>query len=170
MAQPDALERVLLERARRLGRAPREAAPADARDVLVCRVRDELYALELARLEMARPVRELTPVPTAPARVAGVMNVRGEVLTVLDLAAVLDLGGTGEPGAASRVVFVGAPEGRVGLLVDEVVEVRRLALDALERPLGRGELARGVADARIVLLDLDQLLAPGRLEVAEEVV
>jgi purine-binding chemotaxis protein CheW len=163
-----AAARELRVRAERLARATRAAEPGAEVEVLVCRVRDEQYALDLRRVEMAQPVRDLVPVPCTPRHVAGIMNVRGHVHPVLDLAVALGLPGDTSIADASRVLFVGAPEGLVGLLVDEVLEVRSLALKALERPLSDGEIARGVAEARIVLLDLDQLLAPGRLDVAEE--
>ena len=162
-------ERELRARARRLARAPRSAETSPELEVLVCRVRDEQYAIDLRRLEMAQPVRYLVPVPCTPRHVAGMMNVRGHVYAVLDLAAALDLPGATAIDEASRVLFVGAPEGRVGLLVDEVVGVRRVGLEALEPSLSGRDVARGIAEARIVLLDLDQLLVAGRLDVDEEV-
>src|SRR5207237_1204735 len=75
-------------------------------DVLVARVRGEEYALELRRLTGVQPLLGLTPVPGTPAHVAGLVNVRGEVHTVLDLGATLDLVGERAVGEASRVLLV----------------------------------------------------------------
>jgi purine-binding chemotaxis protein CheW len=107
-------------------------------------------------------------VPGTPAYVAGLINVRGEVHTVLDLGATLDLVGERAVGGASRVLLVEIADGQVGLLVDEVVGVRRLAAAQLTRSLSGRELARGIAGGRTVLLDLDNLLGGDRLEVVED--
>jgi purine-binding chemotaxis protein CheW len=161
-------ERELRARAARLARPPRADRPTGQIEVLISRVGEERYALDLRRLTSARPVRDLTPVPCTPPVIAGVMNVRGQVYTVLDLALALRLPGPSSIGEASRVLFVDAPTGLVGLLVDEVEGVERLTLGDLERSLSDNELARGVAGEGTVLLDLDRLLAPGSFDVHEE--
>lgn len=83
----------------------------------------EHYALPVeAVLEVARPAR-LTPVPGAPAHVVGVMNLRGEVLPVVDLAA---LAGLRPPGDATVIAVVESGGARAGLAVDAVVDVGEL--------------------------------------------
>jgi chemotaxis signal transduction protein len=85
-------------------------------------------------------------------------------LTVLDLAAAL-----GQEGSDRReVLLVDTARARVGLLVDEVLGVRWIALDTLDRALAGSGFTRGIADARTVLLDLEALLADGRFEFAED--
>jgi hypothetical protein len=55
------------------------------------------------------------------------------------------------------------------LLVDEVIGMQPLALDAMDPPLSGNNFALGVAEARIVFLDLEQLLVSGRFDVLEDV-
>ena len=161
--------RVLRERARRLAAVPAEEQRADEVAVLLCRVGDEEYAVPLERLGAIQRAHGLTPLPCTPPHIAGLLNVRGELVTVLDLGVALGLRAASAVGATSQVLLVEAARGRVGLLVDEVLEVAQLRLDHLAQPLSSRDFAVGVADARAVLLAVDRLLGDERFEVDEEV-
>ena len=67
------------------------------------------------------------------------------------------------------MLLVELPRVRVGLLVDEVLGVRDLALDGLDRALSGRDFVRGVAESSILLLDLERLLGDERFDVFEEV-
>lgn len=167
----EAIEAVLRERARRLATAAAGSGGGATVEVLECRLGDSQYALEMRLLGGVQRATGLTPVPCAPGFVAGLLNVRGEVVTVLDLAVALGLTPLTAPAAGGRaVLLVDMPGVRVGLLVDGVLGVRPLALAALQRAPSGGDAARGVADTRTVLLDLERLFGDGHFEVAEEVV
>jgi purine-binding chemotaxis protein CheW len=159
----------LRERARQLAAVPGRADGGAEVEVLVCRVVGEQYALEMRLLREVRRAAGLTPVPCTPAHVAGILNVRGEVLTVLDLAVALGLRGPAVASEMAEAVVIELPQGRVGLLVDEVLGVEALPVDRLDRALSGREYARGVADARTVYLSLEQLFAGERFAVQEEV-
>jgi purine-binding chemotaxis protein CheW len=167
-------ERTLRERARRLALEAGEEAAADGQDeveFLLCRLRDECYAIDLADLRAVQPARGLTPLPCTPPFVAGMLNVRGTVVTVLDLARLLDLGdGQASDGAFALLTDCarGGGQGLVGLLVHEVLGVRRLAPGTLARALSGNPAVRGIAGGEMVVLDLATLLADGRFEVHEE--
>jgi purine-binding chemotaxis protein CheW len=172
-ATPADAERCALDmlraRARELAAVPAQAQGGSDVEVLVCRLGAKQYALDLTALRGVRPAQELTAVPCTPAHVAGIVNVRGEVLTVVDLAAVLGVRGAGAPPSDAQIVLAQLPPGRLGLLVSEVLGVARVALDQLDRALSGREYARGVVDARTIYLNLEQLLAGERFEVLEEV-
>jgi len=76
---------------------------------------------------------ELTPVPHAPACVRGVINLRGDVVTVVDLATILGLGQT-EITKHARNVIVQSRGEHIGLLVDRVADTIRVPADAVEPP------------------------------------
>jgi chemotaxis signal transduction protein len=97
------------------------------------------------------------------------LNVRGEVLTVLDLGVALGLHGAPPPDDASSILLAECAGIRVGLLVDEVIGMRPLALNTMDAPLSGNNYALGIAEARIVFLDLEQLLLSGRFDVLEDV-
>lgn len=161
-ADQAAIDARLNERARGLAQVPPPADDGRSIEVLVCRLGVEEYALELRLLHGVYPAVGLTPVPCTPPFVAGLLNLRGEILTVLDLAAAMGLTGSD----LREVLLAETPLVRVGLLVDEVLGVRRIALDALDRALAGSDSTRGIAGARTVLLDLEALLADRRFEPA----
>ena len=163
------LDRTLCERARRLSQAPATATSSAQAEVLVFRLRDEQYAVDVRHLRSVQHRKDLTPVPCTPPWVAGMLNIHGEVVTVLDLAAALDPAGAPAPDAGAQVLLAECTQGRVGLLVDAVLEMQRLALDRLDRPLSGRDFAVGIAGAKTTVLNLDQLLSSGRFNVLEEV-
>jgi purine-binding chemotaxis protein CheW len=163
-AEQAAIDARLMDRARQLAELPRPADDTRTIEVLVCRLGIEEYAVELRLLHGVYAAIGLTPVPCTPPFVAGLLNLRGEILTVLDLAAALGLTGSDQ----REVLLAETQRVRVGLLVGEVLGVRRIALDSLDRALAGSDYARGIADARTVLLDLEALLADRRFEPANE--
>ncbi len=122
-------------------------------EVLVVELAGRHYGAPLQAVREVFTLGPLTPVPTAPAAVAGVANLRGQVVPVLDLMRLLDLGlhrlRLGDP-----VVLVESEGTRVGLLVDRVVGL-----------LGPGAVTAATAD-RPEAIDLQGLLQVLRAESA----
>lgn len=134
---------------------------------LACfRVGDQLYGLDILRIrEIVRP-QKLRPVPKAPSFVEGVMNLRGAVIPVVDLRRRFDL--VVPPEDRQTRIMISALAGRiVGLMVDEVVEVRRYSRKEIQPAphflKGRGvEFFLGVCrreEDLILILDLEKLLS-----------
>jgi purine-binding chemotaxis protein CheW len=96
-------------------------------------VRDALCALDAALVEEVVRLPRTTPVPHAPDYLLGVMNLRGNILSVIDLGRRLDLGAA-EPGETSRVYIVRDRAELVGLLVDRAADVVELDPSAFEPP------------------------------------
>ncbi len=161
------VERLLRERALRLAEAVAETGDEQRVEVLAVRLGQEQYAIELRVLHSVEPARGLTRVPCTSPTVAGVQNVRGEVITVLDLARVLGLAGASSS-AREYVLVADAAGARVGLLVDAVLGVQSFELDRLAPPLSEREFVRGILTTAI-LLNLEDLLSDARFEVFEEI-
>jgi purine-binding chemotaxis protein CheW len=85
-------------------------------------VGDLLLGAEICHVEEINRHVDVTPVADAPASVQGVVNLRGEVVTVLDLRQILGLGHT-EAGKSTRNVIVNSEGERIGLLVDRIADV-----------------------------------------------
>ena len=115
-AEQAIIDAKLAEQARRLAQVPPAADDSRAIDVLVCAVGTEEYAVELRLLHGVVAATGLTPVPCTPPFVAGLLNLRGEILTVLDLSAALGLADSTSP----EVLVAQTQRVRVGLLVGEV--------------------------------------------------
>src|SRR6266568_2655890 len=122
-----AAETVLKRRAEQLATRPISPDTGDEVEVLVCRLGTERYALESRHLRAVQWVSGVTPVPNTPAFVVGIVSVRGEIVTLLDLAAMIGL-----PSAAGNdldatypVLLLGLDGLRSGLVVEEVLGVER---------------------------------------------
>ena len=138
----------------------------DDEQVVVFDVANEAYAVHIARVHEIIRLQQITIIPGAPPCVEGVINLRGKVIPVLDLRKRFSLHATAYT-RASRIVVVEISGQTLGLIVDGVSEVLRIAPDRIEppSPLVMGidsRYLRGIAkldDQLIVLLDLDQVLS-----------
>jgi purine-binding chemotaxis protein CheW len=127
---------------------------------------DEEFGLPIAAVdEVARVPTQITRVPKMPDFLEGVMNLRGEVLPVVDQRRRFDLPKFTD--SRQRLIVVRAERHRAGLIVDRVSEVFRAAATAIEPPpdlTGEGaRLVNGVindppANRMILLLDPAELL------------
>ena len=144
----------------------------DRRVMLVAtfRVATLRLGLDAGRVREALQAQPLTVVPHARPQISGLLNLRGEVVTALDLRIGLGLGTeTDDPSLLTNlVVTVGAES--VSLLVDEIDDVIEVDAEALEpvpdtvdpqlRSLLDGVLQQ--PDGLLLILDLDQLVTPTR--------
>ncbi|HEV7666737.1 MAG TPA: chemotaxis protein CheW [Chloroflexota bacterium] len=166
-----AMEAILKRRAEQLAKLPLPADTGDEIEVLKCRLGREHYAVETRHLRAVQWATGIVPVPSTPRFVLGIVSVRGEIVTLLDLAVMIGIGVTelsAESTAAVPVLLVGLPGLRCGLVVDEVLGVERFKLNSLQPSLSGREFARGVGPDNTVLLDVEQLFNSGRFTVADE--
>lgn len=168
---PESVRRILLERARALARPPEVPESGESVALLVLGVAPERYGVEIGSVEEVAASARPAPVPGAPQLLAGLLNVRGRLHWVLDLGRYLGQP-DGEPGVEREaVVLVSAGDVTVGLLVDGVRELRRVAQADLRPPLGRGGrrpgIVKGVTPDLISVLDVAALLADPELAAGE---
>ena len=129
------------------------------------RLADEIYGINVMQVQEVLRVTEIAPVPGAPHYVLGIINLRGNVVTVIDTRMRLGLP-TSEVTDATRVVIIEGAKHVVGILVDCVAEVVDLRMSEVESApnVGSDESARyiqGVAsrdDELLILVDLNKLL------------
>ena len=131
-------------------------------------VRDALCALDAAGIQEVIRVGPLTPVRHATPEVAGIVNLRGKIVTILDLG--LRLGfATAIPSGDSRIFIIEDRNEFVGLLVDRVDEVVEAERDKFLPPpanvrSGQGRFFQGVyrtGGRAITVLDPGPILAVG---------
>ena len=126
---------------------------------------DETYGINVMQVQEVLRVSEIAPVPGAPHYVLGIINLRGNVVTVVDTRIRLGLP-TSEMTDSTRIVIIEGEKHVVGILVDCVAEVVDLAASEMESApnVGNEESARyiqGVAsrgDELLILVDLNKLL------------
>jgi purine-binding chemotaxis protein CheW len=163
---PERARAVLQERARSLARVPPvPPAAAEVLEVVTFGLAEEHYAVETRFLREVAHLGDFTPVPGAPDFLVGVMNLRGEILDVLDLRRSLGIPGAA-PGAQALVLVLGGDRAEFGVVADAVHEVRMLRREELHpapATCPRPEYLRGVTAGALPVLDGEALLADGRL-------
>jgi len=144
---------------------PAEGKPEGQSTLLVSTfyLRDALFALDTGLVEEVVRLRRITRVAHAPGYVLGIMNLRGKIVTVLDLAEILQLGRT-IPAEDSRLYIVSDGDGLAGLLVDRAADVIELESAGLEQPPAsvrgtEGRFFQGIARAGVHLVAVLDLAA-----------
>ena len=138
-------------------------------------IRGEEYAAPILRVKEIIEYETVTRVPAMPPHVRGVINLRGAVLPVIDLAAKFGHGESGVARTTCIVVVETRLDGEVlivGVLVDSVSEVVDIPADAIDEPPAFGAgiridflLGMGKLDHRIVLLlNIDRVLSPVEIQ------
>ena len=129
--------------------------------VLIVEVRGGLYAVDSTAVREIVTMPVATRLPGAPAHVRGVVNLRGQLLTVVDLGHRLTA--TFLEAGEGSVVVVTVNERALGVLVDDVHEVQRLPIT----PAGRDVLSRGdglltgvgrLDDEVVLVVDIPELV------------
>lgn len=163
---------VLKARARALARPP-EAAPAGERlELLQFRLAWEDYAVEVRFVREVSLLAQLTPVPCTPPFVLGIVNLHGEIVSVIDLKTFFELPAQGL-GDLNRLIVLEGEGMRFGILADAITGLASLPLAELQPALPtltglRARYLRGVTPARTVVLDAGLLLADDSLVVRDE--
>ena len=138
---------------------------------LTFKLADEIFAFDVAKVREILELTTITKVPQTPEFMRGVINLRGSVVPVIDLAARFG-GAPSTPGRRSCIVIVevtGADGVRrdIGVLVDAVSEVLDIPPAEIEPPPSFGARIRAdfifgmgkVGGKFVVILDIDQLLS-----------
>ena len=128
-------------------------------------VGEEEYGLELLRVKEVTRVREITWLPKAPSFVRGIINLRGDVIPIIDLRDKFGLESR-EQTAQTRIIVVEMEGPLVGMIVDSASEVVRIPADEIEGPPPvldgfSQEFITGVGkqeDKLIILLNTDSIL------------
>ncbi len=130
------------------------------------RLQDETYGINVMQVQEVLRVAEIAPVPGAPHYVLGIINLRGNVVTVIDTRTRFGLPRS-EIDDLSRIVVIESEAQVVGILVDSVAEVVDLHLSEIDSApnVGNEESSRyiqGVASKDsnlLIVVDLNKLLS-----------
>lgn len=142
--------------------------------LVVFKLGEEEFGVNINQVREIVRLVPITPIPRAPEFIEGVVNLRGAVLAVIDLAKRLEVPAHPRSGK-TRIVVVEWEDNTVGMIVDEVLEVLRIPTEKIVKtPQIAGstiskKYIKGVAnleDRLLILIDLTAILS---LEEAEEV-
>src|SRR5690606_41116388 len=162
----EAIQKRLQQRAR-LYAAPNrraEIVSEDVRTALTFELGTEHYGVDVMTVYGVHTINRVTRVPGTPAFYKGVVNVRGQVITVMDLRLFFNIAVGDEARAPDELVVVRAAGLEIGLLAHNVEGVRMIPTTALE-PVDNMRYALGVTTDRLVMLDVQRLLQDEQLVV-----
>lgn len=126
---------------------------------------NEIYGFPLAQLREVARLTAVRRVPGAPARVAGLVNLRGEIVCALDARAILGLAPQAAAAGGFFVAFRGFPD-PLGMIVDAITDIYAIDPDEIEPPLAAWSAEQSVffvgtarvRDGIIALLDLQRMV------------
>lgn len=127
----------------------------------------ETYAFELDHLREVCPLSDVTYIPCSPAFVAGVINLRGQIITLIDIHSFLGIPGK-EVHVFNKGIIIERGRLAVGFLADEVIGARKIATKGLQTKLPGlqglcADYLHGVTKDRLVILDARKILEDPRL-------
>jgi purine-binding chemotaxis protein CheW len=166
--------RILKVRAQALARASETAeAGGEYIEVLEFSLAQEGYAVETLHVRDVYPLEQLTPLPCTPAFVLGIVNLRGEILSVIDIKKFFDLPEKGLTNL-NKVIVLESATMRFGILADAIAGTRRIPVASIQRSLPtltgiREQYLKGVTPDRTTILDAEALLTDPTIVIQEQV-
>lgn len=152
------------------------AAREATREVLVFVLGAEEYGVDILKVQEIRGYEKVTPIPSAPEYLKGVVNLRGTIVPVIDMRVKF---GMSEPkyDAFTVVVILRIAHRTIGIVVDAVSDVVGLAQDEVKPAPQLGTVVdssfiAGLAtqnDRMVLLLDIEKLLSSGELNLLNQV-
>ncbi len=138
---------------------------AEQVDLATFYLRGTAYGIDLLKIQEINKLLVLTPVPGAPAYVRGILNLRGRIVTVVDLGYKLGLTET-RVNKRGRNIIIRSRGEHIGLLVERIGEVLSAGIDEIEAPPAnmngvQGEYFHGIIkteDELIGILDIERVL------------
>ncbi|NLI66490.1 MAG: chemotaxis protein CheW [Tissierellia bacterium] len=127
--------------------------------IIIFKLKEKYYALQTDEVEEITKKIQPTSVPNAPAWVKGLINLRGYVVTLLDLALLLEIE---ESLCYNNIIIYNYKDEKIGLLVEDIIGVKNIEANMIRRV--KKELDKGILgivqtkDYIINLIDINMLL------------
>ena len=132
--------------------SPDKTAEAETVELLTFQLSEQEYSLDIMSVREIRSWTKATPMPHAPSFMRGVINLRGTVLPVMDLAERLGLPRR-EHSDRNVIIVVKQRETMTGLLVDAVSDIITVQRDALQPPPDSASHAASAVIRSLTLID-----------------
>ena len=130
------------------------------------------YGIELEYLTAVYPLIEYTPLPCTPHFIEGVVNIRGQIISIIDIRKYFNL-----PEKCitdlDKLIIVHNEELEVGILADEILGIQSFPVDFIEPCIPSvtdvpPRYLRGIVEKSLIILDMKELLS-GDIIVHEEI-
>lgn len=136
--------------------------------LVIFHIRDEEFGIPIDEIQEIIKMGNITPIPDAPKFIKGIVNVRGDIVTTIDMKIKFSIPGK-QDGNGRHIVIIKQNNNLYGLLVDEVTEVLRIDEKEIKPPPNlvqdiKHDYVKGVVvyDHRLlILLNLEKVLSEG---------
>lgn len=167
--------KILHERARVLAIKEEQATaiPGETLYVFEFFLKGEKYAFDTKYVREVLPGKNVASLPCTPRFITGVMNVRGEIVTVLDTKMLFNLDSQGIT-PETKIIIVNNGVANMGFLVDAVIGISELSKHDLQLPMQtiaaqQARYIQGITSAPLILIDVEALTNDPGIVVDEEV-
>ena len=133
----------------------------------------ERYAIESSFIREILVMKDFTAIPSLPSFVVGVINLRGQIVSIVDLKKVFELPDKGIS-ELNKVIVVTNAVNEFGVLADEISDMRPIDISDIATGLPtlngtRGRYLRGITQDAVAVLDIEKLLSDDALIIKDEV-
>lgn len=141
---------------------------------LTVQIRQELYAMPVTMLTYVHTDVPIVPMPCVPPHIAGIANIRGHIIPVLDTGVLLSVPGTSNQEAKNTLVVATNSEMTVAFMVETIGDILTFPTSAIAPvPTGEDERAKaylqGILPGGETLLNIDAILDDPSLNVLENI-
>jgi purine-binding chemotaxis protein CheW len=128
---------------------------------------EDAFAFELEQLTEVCPLVGVTWIPGSPSFVLGVINLRGQIVPIIDLKTFLGIE-VGSVTVFNKALIFQRGQLLVGFLADEVIGAKKISLSAMQYAVGMlcgatADYVRAVTSDRLVILSAEKVLSDSRL-------
>ncbi len=165
---------LLKKRAAAIAKEPEERmATSDSFEIIKFTLADETYGIDSAFVREVYPMKDFTSLPGVPPFILGIINVRGQILPVVDLKKFFNLPEKGS-GELKRVIILRDERMEFGILTDTVIGTKVIYSDEVlpvpSMVTGIGEeYLKGVTKESLIVLNAEKLLADKNIVVNDVV-
>lgn len=167
-------EQILRERARILAQETENQDYGEGYlEVVELIIAHEHYAIDSTYIREVVPLRYFTPIPCTPSFVLGLTNIRGEILSIIDIKKFFDLPEKGITNL-NKIVILQNEDMEIAILADSILGVRLIDSQEIQPSLPtlsgiRAKYLKGITRDGLVILDAGEILSDKGIIVHEEV-
>jgi len=164
---------ILIKRAEMLAREISAESEGERTQIVEFMLAGEKYGIEAIYVREIFPLKDLTPIPCTPSFITGVINVRQEIVSVIDIKKFFNLPECGIT-ELNKVIILKTDDMEVGILADSITGVSGVDINSLQTSLPGltdigTEYLKGIAEGPFIILDGGRILSDKKLIVSEEV-
>lgn len=169
----DKTNQILKARAVALAQELNIEMPTNTIEVLIFELTQEQFAFESQYIQEVYTLKEYTLLPCTPAFVLGIINVRGQIISIIDIKKFFEYSEK-DLTCRNKVIILSSKSLTFGVLVDEIIGTESVALSEIQTSLTtltgiRAAYLKGITADRLVILDAKKLMNDKNIIVHEQV-